>query len=70
MPETKKHMWVAISYSPLVVTRDEEGNLHTHTTELGDELARENSAVGCWICEEPLTAENVDEECPGAPSPN
>lgn len=62
------HMWVAIQYTPITVdvVRNHAGDvvaLHTYTTEMGDELARDDSRLGCWNCGDPLTIESVESEC-------
>lgn len=56
-------MWVALSYTPITVEVQENGSLHTFTTELGDQIAREESILGCWNCLTPLSAESYDTEC-------
>lgn len=61
-----QHMWVALSYQPIDVDVDENGVLHTYTTEIGEELAREDSALVCWICLVHLNTDTHDTECPGS----
>jgi hypothetical protein len=58
-------MWVALSYVPIEVEIEDDGSLRTYTTELSDEIAKEESLLGCWHCFEPLTIDNVHDECPG-----
>lgn len=60
-----KHVWVAMSYTPIEVELLEDGTLHTFTTELGDEVAREQSLLGCFHCIIPLATETFDTECLG-----
>lgn len=62
-----EHMWVMVQYAPVEVEVLEDGSVDVHTTDMADILAREDSAIGCWICEEQLTSANVHSECPGAP---
>lgn len=67
------HMWVALSYVPIEVTKlvndaDEVVGLTTFTTELADEIAREESLLGCWHCLTPLTTETYDTPCSGKSS--
>ena len=59
------HMWVALTMTPIEVEEDGD-TLHTFTTELGDEIAREESKVGCWLCFVPLTATTYRSECTAA----
>lgn len=59
----KHHMWVAISYTPIEVQVDTDGTLHTFTTEMGEELARDDAKLGCWHCMIPLNTETYGTEC-------
>lgn len=61
------HVWVAIQYQPVEVTQNADGDFEVHTTELADEISRDEAAIGCWICEQDLDANTYNEECPGAP---
>lgn len=57
------HMWVAITYTPIEIELQPDGSLHTFTSEMADEVAREDSKLGCWHCMEPLTTESFESEC-------
>ena len=60
------HMWVSIQYTPIDVELQDDGTLHTFTTEMGEELARIDSSLGCWNCNAPLTTESFGTECPSS----
>jgi len=60
-----EHMWVAIQYTPIEIDEAEDGTLHTFTREGADELAREESAIGCYICGTPLNTNTYKGECAG-----
>lgn len=57
------HMWVMLTLTPIEVEVTEDGALHTWTTEMGDELAREDGKLGCWHCMTVLTTESFGTEC-------
>lgn len=61
------HAWVNLTYTPVEVQPQDDGSLHTFTTELAEEIAREEGAIGCYICGAVLTTESFDSECEGAP---
>ena len=68
-----QHMWVALSYVPIDITEilgdgDELISLHTFTTEMADEIAREESLLGCWHCLTPLNIDTYRSECQGKSS--
>jgi hypothetical protein len=60
-------MWVAIQYTPIeiepVFKDGDIVSLHTYTRELSDEIARDDSRLGCWNCGDPLTVESYGSEC-------
>ena len=59
------HLWVALQYTPIVVELDPDGTLHTSTEPVADEVAREDSVLGCLFCDTPLTTETFGTECAG-----
>lgn len=59
-------MWAALMMTPVEVQPQADGTLHTYTTELGDEIAREEAKIGCWHCFIPLTTESYQSECAAA----
>jgi len=61
-----KHVWVALQYSVIdVELNGETGKLDWSVSEASDELAKEESVVGCWMCEVPLDHDTYNTECPG-----
>lgn len=60
---TAGHMWVAIQYTPIEVELQPDGSIHTFTSELADEIARDDSKIGCWNCGAPLNTDTYDTEC-------
>lgn len=64
------HTWVAMSYTPITVELAYDGSLTTYTNEAADEIARDESLLGCWFCHTPLTVENFGTECISGFSPD
>ena len=63
-----KHVWVAIQYAVIDVKENPEtGNIDWEISEAADQLAKEDSAAGCWICEVDLNHDTINTECAGEP---
>lgn len=58
----KHHMWVAMQYTPIEVS-EQNNELVVTVTDLAEEIAREESLLGCWNCHEPLSVESYESEC-------
>jgi hypothetical protein len=58
-----------LTLTPIEIEVADDGTLNTFTTELGDELAREDGKLGCWHCMTPLTIESFRTECSYQGSP-
>lgn len=60
------HAWVNLTYTPVLVEAQTDGSLHTYTTELSEEVARDDGVLICLHCSEPLSTDNYDGVCPNA----
>lgn len=64
------HLWVAIQYTPIIIEVEPDGSLHTSTEPVADEVAREDSVLGCMLCNEALSLDTYYTECSGAKNIN
>lgn len=61
-----KHVWVAIQFVPVDVSLNKDtGKLDWHITVEADNIAKEDAALGCWICEVQLDHSTYNTECAG-----
>lgn len=60
-----KHMWVAITMTPLVVEESTTvpGGLDVYVEAESAEAAEEDTQLNCWFCHTPLTPAVYDNEC-------
>lgn len=63
------HIWVALSYQPISIDVQPDGNLAVYTSTVDEDIAREDSVIICWFCHESLTLANYNKECPSQASP-
>lgn len=59
----KKHMWVSLSYTPLVIEALDNGQLNIYADDTSTQVAEESAMIGCWFCHAPLTRAAFDTAC-------
>jgi hypothetical protein len=60
-----EHFWVEMSYMPVTVEVNEEGDVTILCEEGAEEVMKEEALHGCWFCHTPLNTESVKTECQG-----
>jgi len=58
-----EHLWVKLTLTPIQVEPQENGSLHTFVGQTAEEVAEEDSKLGCAFCGMPLTTSSYDTEC-------
>ena len=58
-----KHIWVNFTYTPVEVEEQEGGILHTFTSELSEEVARDDGQLICYMCGTALTLTSFNTPC-------
>jgi len=59
------HMWVSLQYTPLEVTKNDDGTLKVEATEAAIEAAVSGSIFSCWFCHTLLATHTFETECSG-----
>ena len=57
------HMWVSMSYTPIIVEPNADGSLVVSVSDAAGEVAKEEALLGCWFCYTPLNAESFNTKC-------
>ena len=57
------HLWVKLTMTTIEVEPQANGSLHTFVGQTAEEVAEEDSELGCAFCGMPLTTSSYDTKC-------
>jgi hypothetical protein len=57
------HVWVKLTYVPIVVEKTDEGDLAVSVDLVAETTAEEEALMGCWFCHLPLKTTTFGQRC-------